>query len=184
MQSHFSRSRTIAIPASRRESFPSDPVARSPIAVTQVCLGREHILLLARLSAGTRLSPGGHRPQAVIVRLLLQETLRAAIEPEWVRSVGSLVERLRTHFGNVRRRTGHDLTGLATGFRRTAGSDSGLRRASELAPREATTLRLPIVDLVALDNYRCDILQATGLRISRSAVLRAAIDSFAFAFQL
>ena len=172
-----------------------DATAGSGLAVTQVCLHRDDIILVARLSASTRLSSNRCVPRIVILRLLLREALAAAIEPETVLSAGALTAGLRAHFETLRDRPGHQLTQLAMNLRswqekairpewsgnRDASARNG--RGSTIV-RQPTTLRMPTVEIVALDNYRNDIREASGVCISRSAILRATIESFSRAFQV
>ncbi len=179
-----------------RAGRPRDAVAQSGVAVTQVCLSRDNIILIARLSAATRLSEGSSVTRVAILRLLLQEILEAGIEPRTVVTTGALIAGLRAHFERLRGMPAHRLTELAVNLGRVmpptstclavwAADASSVRDAGgPMTVSEPTTLRLPTAEIVALDNYRCDIRQASGLCISRSAILRAAIDSFACAFQV
>ncbi len=121
------------------------------MAVTQVCLNRDNVILIARLSAATRLCPGGFLSRIAILRLFLREVIDAAIEPETVVTYGALAARLRSHFETLRRRPGHPLTGLAMNLCRSihpkvaslpvwGGHGSSLMGLA--AAPEPTTLRL------------------------------------------
>lgn len=170
-----------------------DVITHSGVAVTQVSLTRSNVILIARLSAATRLPPGRYRPRIALVRLFLRETIEAAIEPSAELTANALTARLSAHFDRLRRTPDHPLTELARHLVQRAqpgvaclpaAAGHGTARMRAAAPCEPTTLRLPTSELVAIDNYRCDIRQASGQCISRSALLRAAIDSFARAFQI
>lgn len=180
--------------SARRHSSPRrDGVAKSGIAVTQVCLDRNNVVLIARLSAATRLYPGGYMTRIALLRLFLREMIEAAIEPATVVTRGALAAYLKAHFETLRHTPGHPLTELATNLGRwmhpkveclpVFGGHGASFMGAAAAP-EPTTLRLPTAEIVAIDNYRCDIRQASGLCISRSAILRATIESFARAFQV
>ena len=128
-----------------------------------------------------------------ILRLFFREMIDAAIEPETVVTYGALAASLRLHFETLRRIPGHPLTGLAMNLCRSihpkvaslpVWGGHGAPLMGLAAAPEPTTLRLRTGELVAIDNYRCDIRQASGLCISRSAILRATIESFAQAFQV
>ena len=160
--------------------------------MTQVCLDRSNVVLIARLSAATRLRPGGYRTRIAILRLFLREMIEAAIEPETVVTTSVLTARLSAHFEALRRVPDHPLSELAMNLSRRVqpkvaclpvwgGHGASLMGAAAVC--EPTTLRLSTAEIVAIDNYRCDIRQASGLCVSRSAILRATIDSFARAFQ-
>ncbi len=170
-----------------------DAPVQSGVSVTQVCLYRDNVVVVARLSAATRLSPGGYLTRIAILRLFLREMIEAAIEPETVVTTSALTARLNEHFEALRRVPGHPLTELAMNLSRRSepkvasltawrGHAASLMGAGAVC--EPTTLRLSTAEIVAIDNYRCDIRQASGLCISRSAILRATIESFAHTFQI
>ncbi|MGH9441758.1 MAG: hypothetical protein ACRD16_05745 [Thermoanaerobaculia bacterium] len=194
---HMQRDR--GVPASRSARRPGIGAAREPalvaakpgLAVTQVCLSRSNVILIGRLSAATRLCPGGYRSRIGILRLLLREMIEAAIQPETVVTMNALTERLSAHFGGLRCMTGHPLAELATNLGRWTQAKVacppvwGGHRASLMGTAdvcEPMTLRLSTEDIVAIDNFRCDIRQASGVCLSRSAIFRVTIDSFARTF--
>ena len=170
-----------------------DVIAHSRVAVTQVSLTRSNVVLIARLSAATRLRPGRYLPRIAIVRLFLREMIEIAIEPAADLTTSALTARLSAHFDELRRTPDHPVTELARNLDQwiqhgvtclPAAVGHGTPRMASAAVCEPTTLRLPTAELVAIDSYRCDLRQASGKCISRSALLRAALDAFARAFQI
>ena len=161
------------------------------MAVTQIRVACEHVDFLTRVSAVTRLHAGRYLMRIDILRLLVEELIRAGLPAAGVTSSRSLVSAIASHLSAAQRLPDRPVAWLAAclaseperpgrrpvlTFPRRPDASPGPGTLS--AVHESLTVRLSTGDLVALDTFRCDVREHSGFILSRSALFRALIEAF------